>query len=98
MDDRRKHGWAFWLTLALIALPVLYIASFGPACWWFHGDINVGGVHSPAAAPGEPEAVGLQAVFVLGAIPPAASRQPQVGTVVNSGERLVPVPQPQSIE
>lgn len=35
MDDRTKHVWAVWLTVALIALPVLYVTSFGPACWWF---------------------------------------------------------------
>ncbi|HTI49730.1 MAG TPA: hypothetical protein VL475_02220 [Planctomycetaceae bacterium] len=30
---RKKPGWMFWLTVTLIALPVLYVASFGPACW-----------------------------------------------------------------
>ena len=32
--DRKKPGWAFWTTVAL-SLPVLYVLSFGPACWWF---------------------------------------------------------------
>ena len=33
MDERhKKPGWAFWGAVA-IALPVLYVASFGPACW-----------------------------------------------------------------
>lgn len=28
---KKPGGW-FWLTL-LVALPLLYVASFGPACW-----------------------------------------------------------------
>jgi hypothetical protein len=28
------------LTAALIGLPVLYVASFGPACWWASGTIS----------------------------------------------------------
>ena len=33
MTDRKKHGAAFWATVGLF-LPVLYVLSFGPACWW----------------------------------------------------------------
>jgi hypothetical protein len=33
MEQRKRHGWPFWLAVALIGLPVLYVASFGPACW-----------------------------------------------------------------
>lgn len=29
----KKPGWAFWTTLVLVGVPVLYVASFGPACW-----------------------------------------------------------------
>lgn len=32
MDERKKHGWPFWTTVILL-LAVLYVASFGPACW-----------------------------------------------------------------
>jgi hypothetical protein len=32
MRNRKKSGWAFWLTVGLILLPMLYVASFGPAC------------------------------------------------------------------
>lgn len=32
VEQRRKPGWAFWLTVAVVGL-VLYVASFGPACW-----------------------------------------------------------------
>src|SRR5262245_4136495 len=32
MDKQRKPGWAFWTTVVVL-LPVLYVASFGPACW-----------------------------------------------------------------
>jgi len=31
MDERpKKHAWAFWLIVALIGLPVLYVLSSGP--------------------------------------------------------------------
>lgn len=33
MDSRQKHNWPFWFAAGTIALPVLYVASFGPACW-----------------------------------------------------------------
>jgi hypothetical protein len=29
----RRERWAKWTLAAIVALPVLYIASFGPACW-----------------------------------------------------------------
>ncbi len=32
MTDRKKPGVAFWATVGLAGL-VLYVASFGPACW-----------------------------------------------------------------
>ena len=31
MDERRKHGWPFWFAVAMIALPLLYVLSIGPA-------------------------------------------------------------------
>jgi hypothetical protein len=31
-ESPKKPGWAFWATVVL-SLPVLYVASFGPACW-----------------------------------------------------------------
>jgi hypothetical protein len=31
-DDRKKPIWP-WIVSLLIGLPVLYVASFGPACW-----------------------------------------------------------------
>src|SRR5579872_2484163 len=31
-DERKKAVWP-WIAALLIGLPVLYIASFGPACW-----------------------------------------------------------------
>src|SRR5262249_37009850 len=33
MTDRKKPGWALWTTIALVAA-LLYVVSFGPACWW----------------------------------------------------------------
>jgi hypothetical protein len=32
MGDERKPVWT-WIAALLIGLPVLYVASFGPACW-----------------------------------------------------------------
>jgi hypothetical protein len=32
----RRERWAKWtLVGAIIGAPVLYVASFGPVCWWF---------------------------------------------------------------
>jgi hypothetical protein len=33
MTDRRKRPLWLWIAATVIALPVLYAASFGPACW-----------------------------------------------------------------
>lgn len=30
----RREAWAKWTAGAGICLPVLYLLSFGPACWW----------------------------------------------------------------
>jgi len=30
----RKERWAKWMLATTIGLPVLYVASIGPACWW----------------------------------------------------------------
>jgi hypothetical protein len=32
MSEQRKPVWP-WILVLLIGLPVLYVASFGPACW-----------------------------------------------------------------
>jgi hypothetical protein len=39
-DDRKKPLWP-WIVALLIGLPVFYVASFGPACWWFAEEIEV---------------------------------------------------------
>jgi hypothetical protein len=31
--QRKKPGVAFWATVAVVMVLVLYVASFGPACW-----------------------------------------------------------------
>jgi hypothetical protein len=33
MSEERKPPLWPWIAAALIGLPVLYVASFGPACW-----------------------------------------------------------------
>ena len=42
MADRKKPGWVFWTTVIVVGVPVLYVLSFGPACWWFAKPIEVG--------------------------------------------------------
>lgn len=36
--SRKRPGIVFWATVVLAGLPVAYLASFGPACWWFSDD------------------------------------------------------------
>jgi hypothetical protein len=31
----RRERWAKWTLVVVVGSPVLYVASFGPACWWF---------------------------------------------------------------
>ena len=33
-EPRSKPGWALWTAVVLVGLPILYVLSFGPACWW----------------------------------------------------------------
>jgi len=33
MTDHKRPLWP-WIATLLIGLPVLYVASFGPVCWW----------------------------------------------------------------
>jgi hypothetical protein len=33
-DEHKKSVWP-WIAVMLIGLPMLYVASFGSACWWF---------------------------------------------------------------
>ncbi len=37
-DDRKTPLWP-WIAALLIGLPVLYVASFGPACWLCENDV-----------------------------------------------------------
>jgi len=38
----RRERWAKWTLGAVVGLPLLYVASFGPACWWFPKRVRVG--------------------------------------------------------
>ena len=44
--DRKHPSAAFWATVVVV-VGLLYIASFGPACWWWSEDryMNVSGEH-----------------------------------------------------
>ena len=42
MTDKLKPQCP-WIVALLIGLPVVYIASFGPACWWLSRDVTSGG-------------------------------------------------------
>jgi hypothetical protein len=49
-DDSKRPIWP-WIVALLIGLPVLYVASFGPACWMtaqpWHNAINNDGYDMP---------------------------------------------------
>jgi hypothetical protein len=30
----RRERWAKWAAAVVVGVPVLYVASFGPSCWW----------------------------------------------------------------
>jgi hypothetical protein len=44
-DERKKSVWA-WIVIGLISLPLLYVASFGAACWWAVDHTDELGFHS----------------------------------------------------
>jgi len=47
-EERKRPGWIFWTTVVVVAIPLLYVLSFGPACWWFSTPDNVWPcVHAP---------------------------------------------------
>src|SRR5262245_6608721 len=49
-DDRKKPLWP-WIVALLIGLPVLYVASFGPACWLGSRDIvEISALYRPISA------------------------------------------------
>jgi len=64
MNDQRKQVWP-WIAALLLGMPVLYVASFGPACWWF----------SPQVAPQFYWPIGW-----LAANDPRWSTYPRIGT------------------
>jgi hypothetical protein len=37
----RRERWAKRMLVVVVGLPVLYVASFGPACWWFSKEAAV---------------------------------------------------------
>jgi|GEM_PF-1100265 len=46
----RRERWAKWTLAATVGLPVLYVLSFGPACWYIAGtSIYIPGasIHKP---------------------------------------------------
>jgi hypothetical protein len=38
----RRERWAKWTLAVVIGLSVLYVASFGPACWAFRSNMTPG--------------------------------------------------------
>ena len=38
----RRERWAKWMLAVVIGVPVLYVASFGPAFWWLSTEIESG--------------------------------------------------------
>src|SRR5262245_40625996 len=39
-DDRKRRLWP-WIAALLIGLPVMYVVSFGPACWWLSEPVTL---------------------------------------------------------
>jgi hypothetical protein len=37
-----------WIAIILIAPPILYAATFGPACWWLSKPVELSGVRMKA--------------------------------------------------
>jgi hypothetical protein len=38
-DECKKPGVVFWATVVVVVVPLLYVLSFGPACWWFPREV-----------------------------------------------------------
>src|SRR5882757_3633298 len=45
-QERRKSVWP-WIVAVLIGLPALYVASFGPVCWWISPKPPTGAPRTP---------------------------------------------------
>ena len=58
MTDRKRQFGA-WAAGTLIGVPLLYVLSFGPACWWF-SDWKIGS--------GDPARVAPQLYWPIGSI------------------------------
>jgi len=56
----RRERWAKWTLAAVVGLPALYVASFGPACWMTAQTWNHSGAPSRQR--------GMSIYFPLGAI------------------------------
>src|SRR5438045_2779984 len=73
----RRERWAKWTAMAVVAaLPILYLASFGPACWWM--------ARTVPEFPGGPR-VGSNAAYVSKAYWPigwAVERHPSIRPMI----------------
>lgn len=47
----RRERWAKWTLAGVLGMPVLYVASFGPACWWFSQPVELPFVGMKARRP-----------------------------------------------
>ena len=72
MSERKKPSWPLWLAGIAFLLPVLYVVSFGPACWLTAGkpDPLIPRNYAPFGwaimnAP-EPVSIGLQKFALIG--------------------------------
>lgn len=43
MDEKRKPLWPKIVATVVALLPMLYVASLGPACWWVGDDLGRAG-------------------------------------------------------
>lgn len=48
----RRERWAKWTLATVVSPPLLYVLSFGPACWWFGSDWTPTGPFGGFSLPG----------------------------------------------
>src|SRR5438045_1695812 len=51
-EDRKKPGVAFWATVVVVALPMLYVLSMGPVCRWYSRSPRGAQLEAEPDAPG----------------------------------------------
>jgi hypothetical protein len=48
----RRERWAMWMLATVVSVPLFYVVSFGPACWWFASAWTPTGPYGGISCPG----------------------------------------------